>query len=250
MRQHNYTKQEDEYLKIWYAHIGPKRCSEYLGRSTQSVQYRANRLGLFYRNLSTSSNKPWTKEEDAILAKFYEELGYDGCKEYFPERSKTAVIQRAHVLKLRHLSKWTDEEKEVMYKYYPVGGSALCKEHLPNKSLSAIKAWAVDNEISCENAHHKFSMLELSIIKEFYATDPNRCYMLLNRNKTSIMHKAAQLGIRSRYFYTPEEDKVIIDNYSSLGADGCAALLENRTRGSVSNRARILGLRRNKKKED
>lgn len=250
MRQHNYTKQDDEYLKIWYPHIGPKRCSEHLGRSAQSVQYRANRIGLFYRNQSTSSNKPWTEQEDSILIRFYEELGYAGCAEYFPDRSKTAVIQRAHVLKLRHLSKWTDEEKEIMYKYYPTGGSTACKERLPNKSLSAIKAWAADNELSCETRNHKYSMLEKCIIKEFYATDPNRCYMLLNRNKKSIMHMAEKMGIKSKYFYTPEEDQILIDNYKTLGAAGCAALLEHRTEGSVFNRARLLGLIKNKKKED
>ena len=250
MNNERYTKQEDEYLKIWYTSIGAKECSKYLNRSVPSIQYRAHRLGLYIKTRRCTSNVRWTKEEDAILYANYESYGYEKCVELLPHRTKDAIINRAHILKLRYLPKWSEEERKIVYTYYPLGGAILCRQHLPDKSIVAIRAWATDHGVKYNGKFCTWSEEEKEVIRQYYPTDPKRCYEILNRDKRSVMRQAESMGVRSKYFYTPEEDQILIDNYKTLGPSGCAALLKRRSLGSVFNRAKILGLRKYDKKED
>ena len=93
----HFTKEEDEKLKYLVSVLGENdwaKVSQYMpGR--QPRQCRERYIGYLMPSLVTA---PWTKEEDELLIKKYEELGPKWVKfvQFFPGRSDSNIKNRWH----------------------------------------------------------------------------------------------------------------------------------------------------------
>lgn len=100
--------------------------------------------------------KPWTKEEDDILIKYYPILGSD-VVDMIPNRSRRSCVARANnylgIISNKNVKKphktrddlWTKEEDEILQKYYPFIGMEVSE--MLDRSPSAIKSRAHRLEI-------------------------------------------------------------------------------------------------------
>lgn len=148
-----WSLEEDNFLKENYNNgEGLDLCVEKLNRTRLACQKRARRLDLIYKK-----KKPWTKEEDDILIKYYPILGSD-VVDMIPNRSRRSCIARANnhlgIISNKNVKKphktredlWTKEEDEILQKYYPSIGMEVSE--MLDRSLSAIKSRAHRLEIT------------------------------------------------------------------------------------------------------
>lgn len=148
-----WSLEEDNFLKENYNNgEGLDLCVEKLNRTRLACQKRARRLGLIYKK-----KKPWTKEEDDILIKYYPILGSDVVN-MIPNRSRRSCVARANnhlgIISNKNIKKphktrddlWTKEEDEILQKYYPSIGMEVSE--MLDRSLSAIKSRAHRLEIT------------------------------------------------------------------------------------------------------
>lgn len=147
-----WSLEEDNFLKENYNNgEGLDLCVEKLNRTRLACQKRARRLGLIYKK-----KKPWTKEEDDILIKYYPILGSD-VVDMIPNRSRRSCVARANnylgIISNKNVKKphktrddlWTKEEDEILQKYYPFIGMEVSE--MLDRSPSAIKSRAHRLEI-------------------------------------------------------------------------------------------------------
>lgn len=101
--QKPWTDEEKEILKEYFPSEGIHVTERLPERSHAAVYAEADHLGISKRKrVRKSSNSSWTKEEDAVLRKYYEEKGADACCSLLEGRSRQAVIIRANrFLKLK-----------------------------------------------------------------------------------------------------------------------------------------------------
>lgn len=94
-----YTAAEDEFIKKHYGKGATWISKRLSGRSKDSVQSRAARLGLVgvYKKV-----KAWTPEEDEWLRDHYSEMSISALSKHL-ERTKTAVRLRAKRLETRRM---------------------------------------------------------------------------------------------------------------------------------------------------
>ena len=90
-----WTDAEDDIMRADYKRLGSVVVMGLLpGRTRKAIEQRAVGLGV-----SHSRCDPWTDEEDAMLLKFWPEMGA-GCARMFPNRSKTSVQTRARKMRI------------------------------------------------------------------------------------------------------------------------------------------------------
>lgn len=64
----------------------------------------------------------------------------------------------------------------------------------------------------------------------------------LNVRPKTMYGIARRNGVRRNFPWTEAEDAFLMDNYSERGADACAVVLTNHTKGAIYRRANQLGL--------
>jgi hypothetical protein len=90
-----WTEAEDDIMRADYKRLGSVVVMGLLpGRTRKAIEQRAVGLGI-----SHSRCDPWTEEEDAMLLKFWPEMGA-GCSRMFPNRTKTSVQTRARKMRI------------------------------------------------------------------------------------------------------------------------------------------------------
>lgn len=89
----------------------------------------------------------WSNIEIDILRTYYS-FQYNVCYTMLSDRSKYAIIQKAHDLGIKYHA-WTDDEIELLKKHYPTGGSTICAQFI-NRLLSAIRCKAHEIGIGTE----------------------------------------------------------------------------------------------------
>jgi len=94
----------------------------------------------------------------------------------------------------------------------------------------------------------KWTKGEENFLKRKYGEmSPKELADLLGRTKSSITHKASQLGVtKEKKYWTEEEIEVLKKNYHKKTAEEIADLL-GRTENSVTHKARRLGVAKEKK---
>ncbi len=105
-----YTEEELKFLKDNYIKYGPTKCAKLLKRPYNSVQKKANNLGL-----RQYESVKWTLEEDNIIKEFYPYRGSD-LQHKLPKRSTTAIQKRADNLGVKQgTSFYKDVQGYVIY---------------------------------------------------------------------------------------------------------------------------------------
>lgn len=93
----DWTKQHELYLKKYYGKKTVKEIADILGRSYNSVQRKAQRMGLTVPKENES--RPWTQEEINYLEKWYEKRGTDYIAKKF-NRTQYSIRRKAQSLGL------------------------------------------------------------------------------------------------------------------------------------------------------
>lgn len=89
------------------------------------------------------------------------------------------------------------------------------------------------------------------LINNYFDLGAKECSEVLGRTVDSVRTRANRLGLKSSKSnrnkkWTKEEDKILLDNYLSMGVNYCVVLLKNRDAQSVRHRASyVLGLNTN-----
>jgi len=87
--------------------------------------------------------KLWTKEEDAVLIKYYSKEGPAIVKRLVG-RTTNAVKNRARVLGLiyrQEMFGWTEDELEILKNFYPIEGKKVVNR-LPDRTIKTIQMMA------------------------------------------------------------------------------------------------------------
>ncbi len=96
-RGSRWTQAADAVLRERYQRDGPQACARTLGRTLKAIQNRARKLGI----AAPSRSPAWSPAEDSVLRRDYAARGPDGCAPDLPGRTRSAIVNRAHVLGLR-----------------------------------------------------------------------------------------------------------------------------------------------------
>lgn len=136
---------------------------------------------------------------------------------------------------------YTPCEVEFLKTYYSEKGPQWCAEQL-KKQLSSVRAKAHSLRLH-HNTPQPWSAEEIVILKQYYENNgPKYCKTLLpNRTESAISSMARTLGLATGRFWTEEEIKFLMDNYSIAGGKKCAELL-NRPHSVVRAKAAALKL--------
>ena len=184
----------------------------------------------------------WTKNEDSILIKYYNNEGLSVINR-LQGRTEFAIRSRASKLGLKCRNDWTEEEIELLKIYYPIyRGSDKILEYI-KRPISSIKAKA--NELKIKTINGIFSDEEDEIIRKFYPIQgSNINIMLNNKTKEQCRARARNLGISfiDTHKWTKEEDD-IIRKYYSKGSEIVKEKLPNRTKEQILSRAHNLAVR-------
>ena len=142
----------------------------------------------------------YLEEEAQILRQYYPEFGIDYCMQFFPNRSRCAVLHFAHKLQLKRTNVfWTKEEEEFLRINYPLYGIKYCMENLDRTRLM-VKCKANYMGLKVVNLskyNRQWTEEELAILKNNYEQfGLDYCVELIpSREKTAIAKKASDLGL-------------------------------------------------------
>lgn len=138
---------------------------------------------------------------------------------------------------------WTDEEDGILLRYYPNEGRKSF-ERLPNKTeqqcfdrLKYLKAFS-------DRQYKPWSIAEDKIINEYYeelSIDELKKNYLPDRSIHSIINRARYLGFIKKDRWTEDEDRILIENWNSIGIKVMSEL-PSKTKFSIYRRLYKLGI--------
>ena len=239
-----WSPDEDSIIITNYEAGGASLCIEKgLKRSISAIKRRAQELGVY-------SSKKWSDFEINILTRDFEKGGVTLCiKNGLTSRSPVAIEKAARRYGLIYVRTdlWLDWEDEIVKRDYPIGGYILCQQNgLGHRTMSSIKGRA--RKLGCKlNQGIKLSSEQESIIKTYYPLGGySLCQEmgLANFSKHSIMRYASLLGVaEKRNSWSEWEDLIIVKYYPLGGATLCIEKGICRSKDSIYNRAKKLGIK-------
>lgn len=208
------------------------------------------------KEIKRYASDSWEEWEDDIIREYYPKNGVSGCIDRLHGRSYGSISNRAaflNVNKKRDIdSYWTKEEEQQLCQLYPKFGRESYK-YFANKSKKSVKYKAKSLHLSCNSPYsQKWTEEDIAILKKYYPSEGKNVQSRLSVKKSpaSINNKARILGLQYNGDYnrewTKEEDRLLMENYASLGVDKCASLL-NKSYYAIAARARILNIKVSKK---
>lgn len=94
---YSWTSDEIEIIKKYYPIEGIKVRNRLKGRTDAAIYSEASHVGVAHnKRVRRSSNSAWTKDEDAVLTRHYQNDGVEKCCELLPLRSRQAIVVRAN----------------------------------------------------------------------------------------------------------------------------------------------------------
>lgn len=160
--------------------------------------------------IADPESRYYTDAEEELLRRYYPEFGIDYCMQFFPSRSRSAVIGFANKLQLKRTNVfWTKEEEDFLRTNYPLYGIKYCMEKLDRTRLM-IKCKANYMGLKVENLskyNRQWTEEELDILKNNYEQfGIDYCVELIpSREKTAISKKASDLGLHYKRTYKKEK---------------------------------------------
>ena len=248
----SWSPEEDEILINNWDTMGKKVSSLLTKRDEESCMRRARALHLYdYR-----SNKRWTESEIEALKRLYPSLGIEGCIKEFPDKSRQAIIQKAHMLKIRYNKavRYFSEEEDNILRNNPDITMKNLKKLLPGRSDMVIRERRKKLGLPPLPIEYGWTKEEMEILeKNYYDLGPTKLTELLpNRSRSAIISMANFKGLKTKNTSTGErwteaEEEIIRKYYNTKSAEELVDLLPNRTADSISQHARKLKLSKHKK---
>lgn len=194
-------------------------------RSAEAIRGKASALGI-------KAPAAWSEEDLAILRKEYLENG--PAIPQLRERFKTSQI--TYMTKNLGLSQlnptrcdWSEEDDNLIRKYYPTLGTNI-PGLIETRSASSITHRASRLGVG---ARVTWSQEDIDILRDQYPTCGKQIPELLEKYTGSqIQKKANALGLTTNWSnrsWTPEEEKILQENYSNCTAEELRKLLPGRT---------------------
>lgn len=231
--------EEDAILKSFYPAEGSLCAERLAGRTRFAVIARARTLGV-RRNRSI-----WGREEDDIILKNYKDGGPDLCEKLLSGKTKVQIMQRAAALGVKRTTYklWSAAEDEVIKKYYPIEGAA-CAKRL-GVSDPMVKTRASKLGVRFLPLRNRWTSEEDDFLREHYPTEGrDKCASQLpGKTPTLVKQRVKELGLKTarKKKWSEEEEQLLRDSYAKEGRD-CVRFFPGRTKSSVINRARMMGL--------
>lgn len=136
----------------------------------------------------------WTEEEIEILKKYYLIEGIN-VKDRLENRTKVAIIHKAHQLKLKTHKSWTEEEINILRRYYPIEGFEVMNR-LENRTKMAIQKKA--NQLKLK-INKPWTEEEIKILKKYYPVEGIKVVDRLHgRTKITILELVSKLKLRNK----------------------------------------------------
>ena len=172
----NWTQSEIDYIRKNYGHVATSAIAEALGRSTNSVRIKSNRLNLAMENRGKfrlyKSPRYWTTEETQYLAEQYPNGNTQEIAVHF---RKTLRAIRTHAMKsgipkiTAHWPKKPDEDKT-----YLINSSSFVL--LTSSTAYSLGFLVADGNVGKRRIKFSNNNLEILMkIRETLGFDPSRC---------------------------------------------------------------------------
>lgn len=192
-----WTEEENEILLQYYPSEGGNVQKRILNHSKAACVSRAGALGIKFipkakKTYGKSSYAKWTKEEDAILEKYYQTEGRK-VVERLPGRTPETCRSRASkrgIAKNKPVSgrRWTKEEDDILHKYYPIEGKNVVKRFENRTSNSC---WLRASLLGLKAPVNKWTDKEEELLREHYEQDGSKvCAKLIGRTASACMAHA------------------------------------------------------------
>ena len=146
---------------------------------------------------------------------------------------------------------WTATEDEILRVAYPTRGTAGVQPLLPGRTQWAIRSRA--SHLGVPYDCRPWHPAEDAVIRKLYPRGGrNAVTAIIRRDPFDVTQRAHQLGVQKRSYgrWTADEDQALREVYPRAGMAGARVALPWRTEGSIENRRRQLGLRRDKSTEE
>lgn len=239
-----WTKKYIDILVNYYPIGGTSLCQEKgLNKKNSTIRMMAKSLGIVLEK-----NKPWTKEEDALLeATFKKHNTKESCYEVFTDRTKTAINARLKELDLVLKKRWTKKEEQILIENFPKGGAKLVIEKGVDRSVREIGAKASNLGIKIENKRKSWSEEEEEILKKYY---PVEGMEVLNRledvSELCLRNKVRHMGLASPTNRWDDSELEILKKYYPIEGGRVAKRLPGKTLPSIYYKASLLNLKTTK----
>lgn len=189
----NYTDDEIKYIIDNYSNYTNQEIADYIGKSTNSISYVAQKLGLLKQ-----PHKLWNEEEDRYLKNNYLKYSSEDMAETLG-RTVPSINARCAELNLIKHEAWSNEEIEFLIKHY------MDMEHSEigiklGKSEGAIRSKCFD--LNLYKKELPWTNDELTFLKENYMQmSKNEISEILNRSPSAIGLKASRMGLKKYPYY-------------------------------------------------
>lgn len=137
----------------------------------------------------------------------------------------------------------TSEDIDFLHEAYPAGDWDTINERLPGVPKHTIYHVVSKNNIVQDNyfwSEHDKSLL----IKHYNSIPVQEIKLMLNKTYTirQIQNQAVKMGLTNNKRWTNDEEEIMLQKYSELGAVGILPFLPNKTYHAIIGKARAMGL--------
>lgn len=135
-KRESLSEKEIQFIKDNYQNLTIEELSMRLNKSLAQVRGTISRLGLAKQQAGVR----WSAEEIEILKSNYEK-GCDELANLLPNRSKYAIINELHLLKLYVSNKrpWSNDDIETLRQHYPLEGKDSVAKRLGRTPMACAK---------------------------------------------------------------------------------------------------------------
>lgn len=189
-----WTDAEIDFLKSNYSSMSWEYLTSGLSaRSKQNILSKASELNLSRESIRFSS---YTKYEDEIIIKNYEELGAEYISNnLLPHRTKDSIATRANRLGIKTRKKWTDEEKEILKRNYEVSSVDDVMKLLPNRSRSSIISHAIELNLRSPTNRDFTSSDDEFIMSHYLEMSDDELAQELGRDRYTLKNRRNHLNL-------------------------------------------------------
>lgn len=192
----------------------------------------------------------WQPEEDQIIRDFYAIEGLQKTKERLPNRTLSAVQNRALLFSLKSGAvnrAWTPDEDACIRTQLPtVTKWAHLAPFFPNRTPFAVKQRALSLGLKVPH-HRRWTAAEDALINQHYETHgaAGLVALLPGRTRPAIIGRGIVLGRRNQALdWTTAEDAVLREHYPTTAVSSFSARLPGRPLTAIASRARKLGIQK------
>lgn len=188
-----YSDSDLKYIKDNYENKTNNELSLCLGKSVNSIQYAASKMGLLKQ-----PHKPWTKEEDEYLINNYIQLSSKQIADHLGRTVHSINARRDDLGLIRHEAWSVDEINYIKENYLNMSHKEMGL-HL-NRSEAAVRAKCFD--LNLYKKEIPWEDWELQFVEDNYMNMTRKeIAEYLNRSYDAVQIKASRMGLKKYPYY-------------------------------------------------